>query len=145
MVERPYRQGVIEWFLREDVGAKRCWSRRIAESNAARLVDQANMERPRALVQTNWTCLAKPRIRRALCPRDRDVRVCRREVCFLRIGDKTVSERDWPFGRDSALPPFVFHWYQSVSSGGKTFLLRNNMVHFLDIHEPAANFTSRIA
>lgn len=33
MVEQSYRQGVIEWFLHEEVGAKRCWSHRIAESN----------------------------------------------------------------------------------------------------------------
>ena len=32
MAERPYRQGMIEWFLREDVGAKRCRLRHIAES-----------------------------------------------------------------------------------------------------------------
>lgn len=64
MAERPYRQGVIEWFLREEVGAKRCRLRHIAESQSISLTwpiwsGQVYLHKPSGLVSSPLAMTAR--------------------------------------------------------------------------------------
>ena len=60
MAERPYRQGMIEWFLPEEVGAKRCRLRHIAESQSISLTwsiwsSEVLLRKPSGLVSSPLT------------------------------------------------------------------------------------------